>query len=149
MRKGASAECRADFCGQHGPERFCFYRADSDCGSLPGDLSQIAAGDRRFTKVLDLIQKGQANKAVPLDSTEFFRALVALVAGNSHYVIGTVEQQLTKRDPTPAVDLAPLQQAVQRGYKDAAALKNEATFDSLRDRADFQKLLQKLEGKGK
>ena len=46
---------------------------------------------------------------------------------------------------TQAVQL--LQQAVQHGYTDAAALKQEPAFAPLRDRPDFQKLLSKLETK--
>jgi hypothetical protein len=40
-----------------------------------------------------------------------------------------------------------LQQAVQHGYTDAAALKQEPAFAPLHDRPDFQKLLSKLDGK--
>jgi serine/threonine-protein kinase len=38
-----------------------------------------------------------------------------------------------------------LRQAVRQGYRDAAHLKKEPSLDSLRGRADFQKLLQELE----
>jgi tetratricopeptide (TPR) repeat protein len=40
-----------------------------------------------------------------------------------------------------------LHQAVRQGYTDAAALKREAAFAPLRERADFQKLVSKLDGK--
>ena len=44
-----------------------------------------------------------------------------------------------------AVEL--LQKAVKAGWKDAAHMKKDSDFDSLRDRADFQKLLADLEAK--
>lgn len=56
-------------------------------------VSRIAEGDRRFTKVLEFIEKGQAGKAPGPESTELFRALIPLVAGDAPYLIGTFEYQ--------------------------------------------------------
>src|SRR5215831_1922389 len=47
----------------------------------------------RFEKVLENLRGGSAQKAAPADSVEFMRAAVPLIAGNSSYVIGTIEQQ--------------------------------------------------------
>ena len=47
----------------------------------------------RFEKVLENLRGGSAQKAAPADSVEFMRAAAALLAGNSSYVIGTLEEQ--------------------------------------------------------
>ena len=47
----------------------------------------------RFEKVLENLRGGSAQKAIPADSVEFMRAVVPLLAGNSSYVIGTMEEQ--------------------------------------------------------
>ena len=46
-----------------------------------------------FEKVLENLRGGSAQKAAPLDSVEFMRAAVPLLAGNASYVIGTMEEQ--------------------------------------------------------
>jgi eukaryotic-like serine/threonine-protein kinase len=45
--------------------------------------------------------------------------------------------------------MAFLRQAVARGFKDTAHVKNDAAWEPLRTREDFQKLLAELEGKSK
>ena len=47
----------------------------------------------RFGKVLENLRGGSAQKATAADSVEFMRAAVPLLAGNSSYVIGTLEEQ--------------------------------------------------------
>jgi hypothetical protein len=47
----------------------------------------------RFAKVLENLRGGSAQKAAPADSVEFMRAAVPVIAGNSSYVIGTMEEQ--------------------------------------------------------
>jgi serine/threonine protein kinase len=42
-----------------------------------------------------------------------------------------------------------LREAVSKGYKDVAHLKNDTDFDPLRQRDDFEQLVAELEGKGK
>jgi hypothetical protein len=46
-----------------------------------------------FEKVLENLRGGSAQKAAPADSVEFMRAAVPLLAGNSSYVIGTLDEQ--------------------------------------------------------
>src|SRR5215472_11371250 len=46
-----------------------------------------------FEKVLENLRGGSAQKAAPADSVEFMRAAVPLLAGGSHYVIGTLAEQ--------------------------------------------------------
>ena len=42
-----------------------------------------------------------------------------------------------------------LREAVSKGYKDVAHMKQDTDLDALRQREDFQKLIAELEGKGK
>jgi hypothetical protein len=43
--------------------------------------------------VLDLVDHGQAQKAVPADAADFLRALLPLVAGNANFLLATLEQE--------------------------------------------------------
>ncbi len=47
-------------------------------------------GDARFAKVIDLIDHGQANKAVTQDAEDFMRALLPMLAGNRSFVQATI-----------------------------------------------------------
>jgi hypothetical protein len=54
---------------------------------------QLAAREPRFTKVLENLHGGQAQKAAPLDSVDFMRALLPLVANNAPFVMGTMAEE--------------------------------------------------------
>jgi hypothetical protein len=54
---------------------------------------QVASRDPRFSKVLENLHGGQAQKVAPLDSVDFMRALLPLVANNAPFVMGTVAEQ--------------------------------------------------------
>lgn len=47
----------------------------------------------RFAKVLENLRGGSAQKAPPLESVDFMRAVLPLIAGNSSFVIGTMDDQ--------------------------------------------------------
>lgn len=47
----------------------------------------------RFAKVLENLRGGSAQKAPPVESVDFMRAVLPLIAGNSSFVIGTVDEQ--------------------------------------------------------
>ena len=47
----------------------------------------------RFEKVLENLRGGSAQKAAPVESVDFLRAVVPLVAGNSSFVLGTMDEQ--------------------------------------------------------
>jgi hypothetical protein len=47
----------------------------------------------RFEKVLENLRGGSAQKALPVDSVDFMRAVVPLIAGNASFVIGTMDEQ--------------------------------------------------------
>ena len=54
---------------------------------------QLASREPRFTKVLENLHGGQAQKAAPLDSVDFMRALLPLVANDAPFVMGTMAEQ--------------------------------------------------------
>lgn len=56
-------------------------------------ISHLSSGEPRFEKVLENIRRGQAQKAVPLDSADLLRAVLPLIAGDSTFVLGTMDQQ--------------------------------------------------------
>lgn len=61
-------------------------------GNYP-DLEDLAKGQPRFLKVLESIDKGQANKAAPQDSADFLRAAVPVIAEKSKYFVGTMTER--------------------------------------------------------
>jgi hypothetical protein len=56
-------------------------------------IAKLHATEARFAKVLDLINKGQAQKANSMDATDFLRAALPLIAGNQRFILATMEQQ--------------------------------------------------------
>ncbi len=56
-------------------------------------ISKLRSSDPKFIKVLDAIDKGQAQKAVAADSADFLRAALPLIAGNHTFILGTMEEQ--------------------------------------------------------
>jgi hypothetical protein len=52
----------------------------------------IATGQPRFEKVIENLHGGQAQKAVVADSIDFMRAVLPVIAGDSRYVLGTMEE---------------------------------------------------------
>ena len=54
---------------------------------------QVASREPRFTKVLENLHGGQAQKAASLDSVDFMRALLPLVVNNASFVMGTMAEQ--------------------------------------------------------
>jgi hypothetical protein len=53
----------------------------------------IATGQPRFEKVIENLHGGQAQKAVAADSIDFMRAVLPVIAGDSRYVLGTIEER--------------------------------------------------------
>lgn len=51
-------------------------------------VAGLRSGEPKFAKVMDTIDKGQAQKAVAIDSADFMRAVVPLIAGKARFVIG-------------------------------------------------------------
>ncbi|HKV26118.1 MAG TPA: hypothetical protein VJN93_16100 [Candidatus Acidoferrum sp.] len=60
-------------------------------GNYP-DIDTIAHNDPKFLKVEEDIEKGQANKASPLEATDFMKAILPTIAGKSRYILGTMTE---------------------------------------------------------
>jgi hypothetical protein len=56
-------------------------------------IVEIVAGNPRFTKVIENIHGGTAQKAVALDSADFMRAVLPVIAGNTPFILGTMSEQ--------------------------------------------------------
>jgi hypothetical protein len=56
-------------------------------------VTGIATAQPRFQKVIENLHGGQAQKAVGLDSADFMRALLPVIAGGSRYVLGTMDER--------------------------------------------------------
>jgi len=54
------------------------------------DIDALSHGDPKFLKVVEEIERGQANKAVPQDATDFMRAALPIIAGKSRFILGTM-----------------------------------------------------------
>jgi hypothetical protein len=88
--------------GKHSPRTLVEVRFPEDVkgtplvgmiqGSDPG-IVRLRSSDPRFVKVLDNIEQGHAQKAAAVDSTDFLRAALPLIAGKANFVLGTIEQQ--------------------------------------------------------
>jgi hypothetical protein len=88
--------------GKHAPRTLVEVRYPENAKGTPlagliqaGDpgIARLRSNDPRFLKVLDAIEKGQAQKASPADATDFFQAVLPLIANNARYFLGTIEQQ--------------------------------------------------------
>jgi len=55
-------------------------------------IARLRSGDQRFAKLLETIDKGQAQKAVGADAVDFLRAVVPLIAPNARFVLATMAE---------------------------------------------------------
>ena len=55
-------------------------------------VAQLRSSDPRFAKVVELVDKGQAQKASPTDSADFLRALLPLIANKQPFIMGKMEE---------------------------------------------------------
>jgi hypothetical protein len=56
-------------------------------------IATLRGGDQRFAKVLEAVDRGQAQKAVSLDSSDFLRALLPLIADKQSFVLATMDEE--------------------------------------------------------
>ncbi len=56
-------------------------------------IAQLRGSEPRFAKVLDAVDKGQAQKAVPADAADFLRAALPLIAGKEPFILAKMEEQ--------------------------------------------------------
>jgi hypothetical protein len=57
------------------------------------ELEKVYRRDPKLTKVAEDIDRGQANKAVPEDATEFMRDVLPLVAEKATFILGTMTER--------------------------------------------------------
>lgn len=56
-------------------------------------IAQLRSSDARFAKLIDAVDKGQAQKAVPTDAADFMRALLPLIADKQTFILAKMEEQ--------------------------------------------------------
>jgi hypothetical protein len=56
-------------------------------------VTSLGAREARFEKVLENLRGGTAQKAVAVDSTDFMRAVLPLIAGDARFVLGTIDER--------------------------------------------------------
>jgi hypothetical protein len=56
------------------------------------EIDDLSRGKPKFVKVLEEIDRGQANKAVSEDATDFMQAVLPLIAGKSKFILGTMTE---------------------------------------------------------
>jgi hypothetical protein len=56
-------------------------------------IGHLRSGEPKFAKVLEAVDRGQAQKAVSADAADFLRAVLPLLAGNSTFLLGTMERE--------------------------------------------------------
>src|SRR5262249_14217257 len=61
-------------------------------GSDPA-IDRVRSSDPRFAKVVEAIDKGQAQKAAPTDAADFMRAVLPLISENQPFIMAKMEQQ--------------------------------------------------------
>jgi hypothetical protein len=56
-------------------------------------LVRLSSAEPRFSKVLESVNRGQAQKAVAVDAADFLRAAVPVLALDAWFVLGTIDEQ--------------------------------------------------------
>jgi len=56
-------------------------------------IAQLRGSDARFAKVIEAVDKGQAQKAVPADAADFLRAVLPLIADKQPFILAKMEEQ--------------------------------------------------------
>ena len=56
-------------------------------------IAQLRSAEPRFDKVLELVHRGEAQKAAPLDAADFLRAVLPLVAKSHGFILAKMEEQ--------------------------------------------------------
>jgi hypothetical protein len=56
-------------------------------------LAKLSSSDPKWTKAVDFIAKGQAQKALTPDAAAFLRSAIPLIYTNRQFVMGTLEEQ--------------------------------------------------------
>jgi hypothetical protein len=56
-------------------------------------IAQLRSSDARFAKVVDSVDKGQAQKVPPTDAADFLRAVLPLIADKQPFILAKMEEQ--------------------------------------------------------
>ncbi len=56
-------------------------------------IARLGAAEQRFAKVLENIRGGQAQRAAPVDSADFMRAVLPQIAGDAPFFLATMEER--------------------------------------------------------
>jgi hypothetical protein len=57
-------------------------------------IAKLRAADPHFAKLLELIERGQANKADPAVAADFLRAVLPILAGDAAFIEGTLSEEV-------------------------------------------------------
>jgi len=55
-------------------------------------MAKLRMSDQRMSKVMELIQRGEAQKANPADAADFLRAALPIMAGDAPFVLGSLSE---------------------------------------------------------
>jgi hypothetical protein len=86
---------------KHEPKTLLEVRFPNDLQSVPllgliqqndPRIAQVRSSDQRFSKLVEQLERGQANKSVTQDSADFLRAALPLLAGGATFAEGKVEE---------------------------------------------------------
>jgi len=86
---------------KHQPKTIVEIRVPSDLPDIPllgliqqnaPAIARIRSSDPRITKVIELIQKGEAQKADPVAAGDFLRAALPILAGDAHFFLGSMTE---------------------------------------------------------
>ena len=56
-------------------------------------IDKLRSAEPRFAKVVAAVDKGEAQKAVPIDAADFMRAVLPLIAGKNRFILASMEEQ--------------------------------------------------------
>jgi hypothetical protein len=56
-------------------------------------VAQLRSAEPQFAKVVETVDRGQAQKAVSADAADFLRALLPLIAGKSTFILGKMDDE--------------------------------------------------------
>jgi hypothetical protein len=56
------------------------------------ELDNLSRGEPKFSKVMENIDRGQANKAVAEDAADFLRAALPLISEKAKFILGTMTE---------------------------------------------------------
>ncbi|HET6928864.1 MAG TPA: hypothetical protein VFI45_00965 [Candidatus Acidoferrum sp.] len=86
---------------KHQPKTIVEVRVPSDLQDIPlvgliqqnaPAIARIRSSDSQINKVVEQIQKGEAQKADPAAAADFLRAALPVLAGNAHFFLGSMTE---------------------------------------------------------